>query len=61
MFFASGKWPESGGYTRPDVEFFGPEGLPRLTEVMLKQDYGEPEIRGILGENWLQVCRQVWK
>jgi hypothetical protein len=23
--------------------------------------YGEKEIRGILGENWLRVCRAVWE
>ena len=55
------RWPASGGYSRPDVIFYGPEGLPQLTEVMLAHGYAEADIRGILGENWLRVCRQIWK
>jgi len=35
--------------------------LPRLIEVMVSRGYGEPEIRGILGENRLRVCKQEWK
>jgi len=55
------RWPASGGYSRPDVIFYGPKGLPQLTEVMLTHGYGEADIRGILGENWLRVCKQIWK
>ena len=55
------RWPESGGYNRSDVFFYGPDGLPQLTQVMLDHGYDEKTIRGILGQNWLRVCQQVWK
>ena len=45
----------------PDIEYAPPEELPRLTQKMLDRGYGESEIRGILGENWLRLARRVWK
>ena len=45
----------------PEINYTPPEELPRLTEAMLKHGYLEADIRGILGENWLRVARQVWK
>lgn len=33
--------------------------LPRLTELMLRRGFTEPEVRGILGENVLRVLRRV--
>lgn len=44
-----------------DIEFAAPEQLPELTDLMLRNGYDEAHIRGILGENWLRVARQVWK
>ena len=46
---------------REDIKCVKPEGLPPLTEALIDRGYGETEIRGILGENWLRVARQVWK
>lgn len=40
---------------------FAVEQLPELTDLMLQRGYGEDDVRGILGGNWLRVCRQVWK
>ena len=37
------------------------EDAPRITEELLRRGYAEKEIRGILGENWLRVCEEVWK
>ena len=37
------------------------EDAPRITEELLRRGYGEKEIRGILGENWLRLCREIWK
>ncbi len=38
-----------------------PEDAPRITAELLRRGYGEDEVRGILGENWLRVCEEVWK
>ena len=36
------------------------EDAPRITEELLARRYNETEVRGILGENWMRVCHQVW-
>jgi membrane dipeptidase len=43
-----------------DMRQLSPEDGPRVTEELLRRGYRETEIRGILGENWLRVCRRVW-
>ena len=50
-----------GGTPRESVKYFEPEQLPALTESLLGHGYAEADVRGILGENWLRVARQVWK
>ena len=40
---------------------FPPEYLPKLTEQLLDRGHSEADVRGIMGENFLRVCRQVWK
>jgi membrane dipeptidase len=42
-------------------EFFEPEQLTGLTQIMLDHGYGAEQIRGILGGNYLRVAKQVWK
>jgi membrane dipeptidase len=42
-------------------EFFQPEQLPGLVEMMLERGYTTEQVKGILGENYLRVARQVWK
>jgi membrane dipeptidase len=37
-----------------------PRTFPNLTRRLLEHGYREPEIRKILGENWLRVMRAVW-
>jgi membrane dipeptidase len=44
-----------------DIKFVKPARLPEITDAMIKRGYSEAEIRGVLGENWLRVARQVWK
>ena len=53
-------YPESAGYTG-FPEMVAPEQLPAITEALLRRGYPEPAIRGILGENLLRVCGQVWR
>ena len=54
----------SGGIEPPqreDIKYVEPEGVPLLTEALISHGYSATQIRGILGENWLRVARQVWK
>ncbi len=50
--------PESGYQDMRQIEL---EEAPRITEELLRRGYRGREIRGILGENWLGLCRGIWK
>ena len=52
-------WPDEGISTRPS-RFMQPEQIVELTGLMLASGYHEPDIRGILGENFLRVAEIVW-
>jgi len=54
------KYPAGQSY-EGGSDFAAPEQVPELTELMLRHGYTEPQIRGILGGNWLRVARQVWR
>jgi len=54
------KSPDKGNYDKMTA-FFQPEQLPELVDLMLARRYPETAIRGILGENYLRVARQVWR
>jgi len=53
------RYPPDAGYA--DMAQLALEDAPRITEELLRRGYAEKEIRGILGENWLRVCEEVWK
>ncbi|HEX4196243.1 MAG TPA: membrane dipeptidase [Caulobacteraceae bacterium] len=57
----AGETYPGGGYANFQMQIGQPEQLPELTEGMIGLGYGEADIRGILGLNWLRVARQVWK
>ncbi len=60
-FFLANKdryWRDYGD-TAP-TEFLQPEALPAVTEAMLERGYTESGVRGILGENYLRIAREVW-
>lgn len=56
-------WPDGKGYPTNNKwdDTFPPEDFPRLTETLLKRGHSEADVKGIMGENFLRVCRQVWK
>ena len=54
-------WPEEHYPAGVSYPYVGPEALPATTEGMLRLGYSEADVRGILGENFLRVARQVWK
>jgi membrane dipeptidase len=49
------------GYPEPPWQFFQPEDLLLLIDELLRRGYGDAEVRGILGENYLRVAQEVWK
>jgi len=59
QYMAGIKSPVQGNYHNLN-NFFQPEQLPDLTEMMLARGYTEQAVRGILGENYLRVARKVW-
>ena len=54
-------YPESAGYSKGPLFFARPDVIPELAECLLKKGYSDTDIQGILGENFLRVCREVWK
>ncbi len=54
-------WPEEHYPGDVKYPYLGPDQLPATTEGLLRLGYGEADIRGILGENFLRVARRVWK
>lgn len=56
-------WPPEAGYgadltTLPLVP---PEQLPELTEILLRRGYGEDDVAGILGGNFLRAAEASWR
>lgn len=53
-------WPERQ-YPDSGSGYVPPEEAPRLTQALLDRGYGDKDIRGILGGNFLRVAEAVWK
>ena len=34
--------------------------MPNVTEGLLSRGYSEPDVRLILGENWLRLFESIW-
>jgi membrane dipeptidase len=52
-------WPQEEYQTPSD--FLPPEQLPEITETLVQRGFGDAEITGILGGNFLRVAKAVWK
>lgn len=57
------------GYARRLTNFgkiINPEGIrtvgefPNLTEALLRHGFSEPQVRKIMGENWVRILKEVW-
>ena len=49
------------GYPTPPWQYFPPEGLVEIVELLLRRGYDDADARGILGGNFLRVAREVWR
>ncbi len=54
-------WPEDAGYDFDAIRFAEPEQFPQITDGLLAMGYPEPDIRGILGENFARVAEATWR
>lgn len=54
-------WPPEYMQNMQGFNYVPPEALPETTELMLKAGYSDDDVKGVLGENFLRVCEQVWK
>lgn len=52
-------WPS--GYPPPPWHYFEPEQLPALIDALGDHGFSDADIRGVLGENFLRVAKEVWK
>jgi membrane dipeptidase len=52
-------WPKEEYQT--DSLYLPPEQLPEIVETMVRRGFGDAEIIGILGGNFLRVAKAVWK
>jgi membrane dipeptidase len=53
-------WPASQ-YPDGGLGYVPPESLPALTQGLLDRGYGDDDVRGILGGNFLRVAGAVWR
>jgi membrane dipeptidase len=55
------EWPMAQDPDWPGFNYAVPEQLTELVGLMLTHGYPDKGIQGILGENYVRVCKQVWR
>jgi membrane dipeptidase len=53
-------WPPGNEYDVEDMKVMPPERFPAITEALLARNYGEDDVRAILGGNMARVARASW-
>jgi membrane dipeptidase len=51
-------WPREWYAGKSD--YLRPDQLPEVTEMLLRLGYGDDEVIGILGANYMRVAERVW-
>lgn len=58
---SSDRFPSNdASYQGTQWAFAGPEVIVEIAEYLLRDNYPEEDVRGVLGENFMRVCREVW-
>ena len=58
---SSDRFPsDNPSYQKSEFHFAGPEVIVEIAEVLLRDNYPEQAVRGVLGDNFVRVCKQVW-
>lgn len=55
------RWPPDGGYLTQNMQQIEHGCLAHVTQALLDRGYGETDIAGILGGNWVRVAEEVWR
>lgn len=55
------RYAKDGGYLSETLHFSPPAVIGAVADGLLARGYGDTDVIGILGENFLRVCRQVWR
>jgi membrane dipeptidase len=54
-------WPAGNAYDTPGIVIAAPHQLVEVAELLLRRNYPEADVRGILGGNFMRVAGEVWK
>lgn len=55
------RWPPNGGYLTENMQQLEHGCLLYVTQLLLDKGYGDADIVGILGGNWVRVAEAVWR
>ena len=55
------EWPMTLDPQWPGFTYAMPEQLLELTELLLGNGFSDAQVKGILGENYIRICSEVWQ